>query len=88
VRAPEREAEGAKLLGVHAYWIVAADYDDYFGVVRSEDMKVGDYWTQAVEKLAAVHRGFALDAEARTALMRGDAVLLAIISEALVADGA
>jgi hypothetical protein len=35
-----------------------------------------------------VHRGFALDAEARTALMRGDAVLLAIISEALVADSA
>jgi hypothetical protein len=64
-----------------------ADYDDYFGVVRSDEMKVGDYWTQAVEKLAAVHRGFALDAETRTALMRGDAVLLAIISEALVADG-
>jgi hypothetical protein len=34
-----------------------------------------------------VHRGFALDAETRTAPMRGDAVLLAIISEALVADG-
>jgi hypothetical protein len=61
-----------------------ADYDDYFGVVRNPEMAVGDYWTQAVEKLAAVHRGFALDADTRTALMRGDAVLLAIISEALV----
>ena len=46
-------------------------------------MKAGDYWTQAVEKLAAVHRGFAMDAETRTALMRGDAVLLAVISETL-----
>ena len=60
-----------------------ADYDDYFGVLRNEDMKAGDYWTQAVEKLAAVHRGFAMDAETRTALMRGDAVLLAVISETL-----
>ena len=64
------------------------DYDDYFGVRRAPDMKVGDYWTQAVEKLAAVHRGFALDADSRTVLMRGDAVLLAIISETLVTGGA
>lgn len=63
-----------------------ADYDDYFGVLRVDDVKAGDYWTQAVEKLAAVHRGFAMNAETRTALMRGDAVLLAIISEALVAE--
>jgi len=48
-------------------------------------MKAGDYWTQAVEKLAAVHRGFAMNAETRTALMRGDAVLLAILSETLSA---
>lgn len=60
-----------------------ADYDDYFGVVRDQDMKAGDYWTQAVEKLAVVHRGFAMNAQTRTALMRGDAVLLAIISETL-----
>ena len=33
-----------------------------------------------------VDRGFAMDAETRTALMRGDAVLLAIISETLVAE--
>ena len=59
------------------------DYDDYFGVLRSDDMKAGDYWTQAVEKLAAVHRAFAMDAETRTSLMRGDAVLLAITSESL-----
>jgi hypothetical protein len=86
----EREAfEAAHYIATVVHSAQAlADYDDYFGVVRSEDMKVGDYWTQAVEKLAAVHRGFALDAEARTALMRGDAVLLAIISEALVADSA
>jgi hypothetical protein len=60
-----------------------ADYDDYFGVLRSDDMKIGDYWTQAVEKLATVHRSFAMDAETRTALMRGDGVLLAIVSETL-----
>ena len=63
-----------------------ADYDDYFGVLRRGDVKLGDYWTQAVEKLAAVHRGFVMDAETRTALMRGDAALLAIISETLVAE--
>lgn len=63
-----------------------ADYDDYFGVLRRDDVKAGDYWTQAIEKLAAVHRGFGMDAETRTALMRGDAVLLAIISETLVAE--
>ena len=60
-----------------------ADYDDYFGVTRRDDMKIGDYWTQTVEKLATVHRSFAMDAETRTALMRGDGVLLAIISETL-----
>jgi hypothetical protein len=60
-----------------------ADYDDYFGVLRSDQMKIGDYWTQAVEKLATVHRSFAMDAQTRTALMRGDGVLLAIISETL-----
>jgi hypothetical protein len=59
------------------------DYDDYFGVIRDDDMKIGDYFTQAVEKLAVVHRGFAMDAETRTALMRGDGALLATISETL-----
>jgi hypothetical protein len=59
------------------------DYDDYFGVLRSDEMKIGDYWTQAVEKLATVHRSFAMDAQTRTALMRGDGVLLAIVSETL-----
>lgn len=63
-----------------------ADYDDYFGVVRTADMKVGDYWTQAVEKLATVHRSFAMDAETRTSLMRGDGVLLGMISDSM-ADG-
>ncbi len=60
-----------------------ADYDDYFGVARTDTMKIGDYWTQAITKLATVHRSFAMDADTRTALMRGDGVLLAIISEAL-----
>lgn len=49
------------------------DYDDYFGVTRTDDIKLGDYWTQAVEKLAVVHRRFAMTTQARTALMRGDA---------------
>lgn len=60
-----------------------ADYDAYFGVTRSSAMGLGDYWTQAVEKLATVHRSFELDAPTRSALMRGDAVVLAILSEAL-----
>ena len=30
-----------------------------------------------------MHRGFAMDAETRTALMQGDAALLAVISETL-----
>jgi hypothetical protein len=67
---------------VHSEQALAA-YDDYFGVTRTDDMKIGDYWTQAVEKLATVHRSFAMDAETRTALMSGDGVLLAIISETL-----
>ncbi len=57
--------------------------DDYFGVIRTEGMSIGDYWTQAVEKLATVHRNFMLDAETRTHLMRGDGVLQAILSEHL-----
>jgi hypothetical protein len=51
-------------------------------------MKLGDYWTQAVEKLAVIHRRFAMAAETRTALMRGDAVLLSIVSERLGDDHA
>jgi hypothetical protein len=62
------------------------DYDEYFGVRRVTDMKIGDYWTQAVEKLATVHRAFAMDAETRTALMRGDGTMLAIISDNLATN--
>lgn len=62
-----------------------ADYDDYFGVVRADAMKIGDYWTQALAKLATVHRSFAMDAHTRAALMHGDGVLLAIVSEMLAA---
>ena len=72
---------------VHSEQALAA-CDDYFGVVRDQDMKIGDYWTQAVEKLATVHRSFAMDADTRTALMRGDGVLLSIISEALAGETA
>jgi hypothetical protein len=61
-------------------------YDHYFGVRRLDEMKIGDYWTQAVEKLATVHRSFAMDAVTRTALMRGDGTLLAIISDSLAVD--
>ena len=35
---------------VHSEAALAA-CDDYFGVVRIRDMKIGDYWTQAIEKL-------------------------------------
>jgi hypothetical protein len=49
-------------------------------------MKIGDYWTQAIEKLATVHRGFAMGAQTRTALMRGDGALLAIISGTLAGE--
>ncbi len=63
-----------------------SDYDDYFGVSRSTEMTIDDYWTQAVEKLAIVHRGFAMDADTRATLMRGDAVVLAVISELLSDD--
>ncbi len=62
------------------------DYDSYFGVRRVGDMMIGDYWTQAVAKLAAVHRAFAMDAETRTALMRGDGTMLAIISDNLARE--
>jgi hypothetical protein len=70
---------------VHSEAALAA-CDDYFGVVRSQDMKIGDYWTQAIEKLATVHRSFAMDADTRTALMRGDGVLLSIVSETLAGE--
>lgn len=70
---------------VHSEAALAA-CDEYFGVVRDQDMKIGDYWTQAIEKLATVHRSFAMDAGTRTALMRGDGVLLSIISETLEGD--
>ena len=46
---------------------------------------IDDYWTQAVEKLAFVHTNFALEPRDRDALMHGDAVLLAMISERLEA---
>jgi hypothetical protein len=72
---------------VHSEPALAA-CDDYFGVVRDQDMKIGDYWTQAVEKLATVHRSFAMEAGTRTALMRGDGVLLSIISETLEGEAA
>ena len=65
-----------------------ADYDDYFGVQRSESLTLDDYWTQALEKLATLHSGFAIGATQREELMRGDAALLAVISELLEADPA
>ena len=36
---------------VHSEEALAA-CDDYFGVARIQDMRIGDYWTQAIEKLA------------------------------------
>ncbi len=63
-----------------------ADYDDYFGVQRSASLTLDEYWTQALEKLATVHSGFAIGAGQRDELMRGDAALLAVVSELLEAD--
>lgn len=59
------------------------DYDDYFGVERRATMTIDDYWTQALGKLATVHHRFAMDAPTRAELMRGDAAVLAILSERL-----
>jgi hypothetical protein len=61
------------------------DYDEYFGIERSDSVTLDDYWTQALEKLAALHAGFAMTAEHRDELMRGDAALLAVLSELLEA---
>ena len=62
-----------------------SDYDDYFGVTRSDSITLDDYWTQALEKLATVHSRFAMGATQRDELMRGDAALLAVLSELLEA---
>jgi len=62
------------------------DYDAYFGVVRSENMTLDEYWTQTCEKVAAVHAGFALDAERREELMVGDAALVGTASELLESE--
>jgi len=64
-----------------------ADYDDYFGVRRSDSITLDEFWTQALEKLATVHSGFSLESEQREELMRGDAVLIAVLSELLEAGG-
>ena len=62
------------------------DYDAYFGLSRSSEMTLDDYWTQMLEKLGAVHAGFALDAERREELMIGDAALVRMASEALESE--
>ncbi|MBK9179435.1 MAG: hypothetical protein IPM45_07610 [Acidimicrobiales bacterium] len=59
------------------------DYDDYFGVVRSDDLTLELYWTQALEKVATVHRHFQLAPDVRRRLLRGDAALLSVISDQL-----
>jgi hypothetical protein len=58
-----------------------ADYDDYFGVQRSGSLTLDEYWTQALEKLATVHSSFAMGPTQRDELMRGDAAVLAVVSE-------
>jgi hypothetical protein len=65
-----------------------SDYDDYFGVTRSDDMTLDAYWIQALEKLALAHSRFAMDASTREELMVGDASLLGIVSELLEAEPA
>jgi hypothetical protein len=64
-----------------------ADYDDYFGVQRSATLTLDEYWTQALEKLATLHSGFAIGATQREELIRGDAALLAVLSELLESAG-
>ncbi len=56
------------------------DYDEYFGVTRSDSIGIDEYWTQALEKLATVHRSFSMKPKRRAELMRGDATLLGILS--------
>lgn len=60
-----------------------ADYDDYFGVRRSDALTIDAYWTQAVEKLALAHSHLAMAGGHRADLMRGDATLLQVICERL-----
>ncbi len=59
------------------------DYDDYFGVQRSSEVSLADYWTQAVAKVDVVHHHFELSDQDRALLLRSDATLLTIISEQL-----
>ncbi len=42
---------------------------------------------QALEKLATVHSSFAMEASRRDELIRGDAALLAVLSELLEQEG-
>lgn len=63
-----------------------SDYDGYFGVTRSTEMTLDEYWTQMCEKLASVHSGFAMDAEKREELMVGDAALVRMASQLLEAE--
>jgi hypothetical protein len=65
-----------------------ADYDDYFGVRRSDELTIDEYWTQLVEKLAFAHSHLAMRGGHRADLMRGDATLLAIVSERLDGEAA
>jgi hypothetical protein len=55
-------------------------------LARSTEMTLDDYWTQILEKLAAVHAGFALDAERREELIIGDAALVRMASESLESE--
>lgn len=86
----EREVEsfdyGAYLEDVVRGEHALADYDDYFGIQRTDSMTLDEFWTQALEKLATVHSSFAMGAAQREELMRGDAVVLAVLSERLEAD--
>jgi hypothetical protein len=66
----------------------AFDYRHYVDTVvhGDESMTIDEYWTQAVHKIDVVHHDFAMDAETRTHLMRGDGALLATLSESLAGD--
>jgi hypothetical protein len=64
-----------------------ADYDDYFGVSRVEDLTLDAYWTQAVAKIALAHANLSLRGVHRTEIMQGDAALLETLSALVDGSG-
>jgi hypothetical protein len=64
-----------------------ADYDDYFGVSRRDDLTLDAYWTQAVAKVALAHEHLDLRGVHRSQLMHADAALLETLASVLEDGG-